>query len=230
MRRQIQQMEDAGFDFVILNLPADHPMVMETVNVFFQQLHSHNLRAAVQVDALYDATPEVKRQWAADVINRWGSQPEYLRLNGQPVVYLYAASIDFNLPNVEVHNVYWTRDYTQGRNTYNPFGVLPPEDWPFWAASPVPVINGVAPIIPGYSDTHLNRSFSMEHPREGSRLYREQWEQAVGQHPEYIVVYSWNEYFEETAIEPTTAWGDEFVRITRCFSDKIRNHTNANCS
>jgi hypothetical protein len=45
-------------------------------------------------------------------------------------------------------------------------------------------------------------------PRRDSELYRAQWNRALSLHPELIVIYSWNEYFEQTAIEPTDAWGE----------------------
>jgi hypothetical protein len=58
----------------------------------------------------------------------------------------------------------------------------------------------------------------MEHPRNNGQMYHEQWQRALALHPEFIIVYSWNEHFERTAIEPTVAWGDQYVQWTACYA------------
>ena len=57
----------------------------------------------------------------------------------------------------------------------------------------------------------------MEHSRHDGRMYHEQWQRALMLRPEFIIVYSWNEHFERTAIEPTIAWGDQYVNWTACY-------------
>jgi hypothetical protein len=57
----------------------------------------------------------------------------------------------------------------------------------------------------------------MVHPRNDGRLYHEQWQHALKQQPDVILVYSWNEYFEQSAIEPTVQWGDSYLRWTKCY-------------
>ena len=56
-----------------------------------------------------------------------------------------------------LRNVYWTPRYGPGENTFNLDNVLYPYDWPFWADTPPPLVNGVVPVMPGYIDTHLGR-------------------------------------------------------------------------
>ena len=95
--------------------------------------------------------------------------------------------------------------------------MLYPHDWPFWADTPPPLVNGVVPVMPGYIDTHLGRDDPMVYPRNDGRMYHEQWQHALSQKPELILVYSWNEYFEQSAIEPTEQWGDSYLRWTKCY-------------
>jgi hypothetical protein len=84
-------------------------------------------------------------------------------------------------------------------------------------------------VIPGYTDAGLGRAQSMVHERNNGQMYREQWQRALAVHPEVILVYSWNEYFERTAIEPTDAWGDQYLRLTACFIAQAHRGTRATC-
>jgi len=90
-------------------------------------------------------------------------------------------------------------------------------------------VNGVVPVIPGYIDRHLGREHPMEHPRRDGRMYHDQWQRALAERPELIIVYSWNEHFEQTAIEPTDAWGDRYVRWTACYAAHARRGTVGPC-
>lgn len=217
VRRHIEQMETAGFDFVILNIPSQQPRLLTNTSVFFDELKGRRLKAAVMLDGLYQSDPAIKQQAVLDVVERYGGRAEYLTQDGLPVVYLFATPVDFHEPSAQVHNVYWSPGYAQGLNTFNEHAFLQAADVPFWSASPQPLINGVVPVMPGYTDKHLNRESSMEYSRKDGDLYRLQWERALKLRPSQVIVYSWNEYFEETAIEPTSAWGDLYLRLTSCY-------------
>ena len=64
---------------------------------------------------------------------------------------------------------------------------------------------------------------------ETGRLYREQWQRAIALHPELILIYSWNEYFERTAIEPTDAWGNQYLQMTACYIQHAHRGTPGTC-
>src|SRR5258706_12971435 len=217
MAAQIAQMENAGFDFVIVHIIADAPRTWTNARVFVDRLSGRRLKAAILLDGLYAETPAVKAMWVRKVRAEFGDHNHYFLPHGVPLVMLFSALIDFEVPGVELRNVYWTDQYDPGRNTFNPSRRLEPGDWPFWSPSPPPLVNGVVSIIPGYTDASLGRPRTMVHPRGSGDLYREQWERALALHPEFVFVYSWNEYFEQTAIEPTEAWGNQYLQMTACY-------------
>lgn len=222
IRRHIQQMEDAGFDFVVLNVPTQQPRLRANVDRFFEALTGRRLKAVLMLDDLYDASQAAKRQAIAETLDRYASHPNYLRRDGLPVLYLFATLVDFPTPGAQVHDVYWTRQYDQGKNTFNEHAFLLPQDVPFWAETPPPLVNGVVAVMPGYTDAHLSREAPMEHDRAGGDLYRRQWEHALAARPDTVLVYSWNEHFEETGIEPTDAWGDLYLGLTACYIAHLR--------
>ena len=221
LEQHITQMEEAGFDFIIVDVVAQQPGGWASARALFAALQRHELKAAVMLDGLYDATPEDKAMYVRNVAHEFIGNDNYFFFNGRPVVMLFASSIDFPAPGVDLRDVYWTKDYTPGANTYS--GVLNAEEWAFWSPSPQPVTNGVVPVLPGYDDTSLGRLAPMHHSRDGGVFYRDQWLRALQLRPSIITVYSWNEHFEKTAIEPTDQWGDQYLRWTACYIAAAHN-------
>lgn len=216
MDAHIAQMERAGIDFAIVHIVAGSRESWASAEQFVDRLGGDRLRFAVMLDGLYGAAAEVKQDWVMKA-EPFTAHPQYLRVEGTPLVMLFSAKIDFAVPGTTLRNVYWTPEYRDGLNTFNG-GPLEPHDWAFWAPTPQPLVNGMVPVIPGYSDTHLRREIAMEHPRDDGRLYHEQWRRALELKPAFVLVYGWNEYFEQTMIEPTDAWGERYLRWTACYA------------
>lgn len=225
----IEQIERAGFDFVVVDVVAAEPTSWATARAFFAGLAGRTLKAAVMLDGLYTEGAEAKAAWVEKVRAEFVGSPNYFSFHETPLVLLFAAPANFAVAGVGLRNVYWTDRYGPGANTFNLNDVLYPHDWPFWSASPQPLVNGVVPVIPGYTDAHLGRATSMEHPRRGGEMYREQWLRALAVRAELILVYSWNEYFEESAIEPTEAWGERYLQWTACYIAHAHRGTTGNC-
>lgn len=229
MDAHITQMLAAGIDFAIVNIIADSPPSWAFAHRFFDRLPGKALRAAVMIDGLNTAPAATKASWVDKAKTEFASHTNYFRLREEPLILLFSASLDFETPGAQLRNVYWTRTYDAGRNTFNPAGALHPTDWPFWAPTPQPLINGIVPVMPGYDDTRLGRPTPMQHPRENGRTYHEQWQRALSLKPELVLIYGWNEYFEQTAIEPTDAWGDSYVTWTACYAAKARAGQTGRC-
>lgn len=77
------------------------------------------------------------------------------------------------------------------------------------------VANGVGSIIPGYDDSLLGRPNPIAPyvaRGRGEKLV-EQFGAVVAGAADMLLVYSWNEYFEATTIEPSIQDGDFYVRL-----------------
>jgi hypothetical protein len=87
----------------------------------------------------------------------------------------------------------------------------------------------MVPVIPGYNDARLGRPQTMVYARDDGRYYGQQWQRALALHPELIIVYGWNEYFEETAIEPSNAWGYRYLELSACYIAQAHRGTTEDC-
>jgi len=226
---QVGQMADAGVDFVIVHVIAQSPASWAKAHTVFDWLSGRNLKGALMLDGLYAADGSEKAMWVEKGKREFTGRRNYFFFHDQPLVMLFSARLDFTVSGVLLRNVYWNDRYDPGSNTFNGDLGLYPTDWPFWAASPQPVVNGVVPVIPGYIDSGLGREKTMEHPRRDGQMYHDQWQRALALHPELIMIYSWNEYFERTAIEPTDEWGNQYLRWTACYVAQAHRGTISRC-
>jgi hypothetical protein len=60
----------------------------------------------------------------------------------------------------------------------------------------------VAPVSPGYDDRLLGRLPSLFVPRSAGARYEQSWDAALRSLPDWVVITSWNEYFENTHVMP----------------------------
>ncbi len=88
----------------------------------------------------------------------------------------------------------------------------------FWESSYTPRnFNGFCSVTPGYLDTLLKRDpqLAPEVDRQDGLTLTRQFHGAVETQPEHILMYSWNEYFEGTSIEPTVEYNSTYVQIVQ---------------
>lgn len=75
-----------------------------------------------------------------------------------------------------------------------------------------------------YSDKQArpDRWFEIPDNIDGVETYNWAWETALQHNPDFILVTSWNEFFEGTAIEPSKEYGDYYIGKTAEWSQKLR--------
>jgi hypothetical protein len=71
-----------------------------------------------------------------------------------------------------------------------------------------------ATVSPGYTSPGL-LSFGprVDRGADGER-YQDNWDATVGADPDWVLVTSWNEWFEATAVQPSVAYGDRALQQT----------------
>lgn len=82
-----------------------------------------------------------------------------------------------------------------------------------------------ATAMPGSDDTLIpGRMHPPPYPleRENGVSYRTQFEAAIRSNPHWIFITSWNEWYENTHIEPSELYDDQYLKITREFVDRWR--------
>ena len=176
------------------------------------------------------------------------NHPAYLRVNGRPVLFFWrqqrfdtgtwqwirdqvdpgrgsiwiAEGIDMSYQSVfDGHHLYTV--------TWNP-----PTDVAYTAAKFSRYVTNareqygsyrywVATAMPGYNDTRTGRAHAFARGREDGAYYAQTWQAAIASNPDWVIVTSWNEWPEGTYIEPSQAYGDRYLQLTREWATRFKN-------
>jgi hypothetical protein len=80
-------------------------------------------------------------------------------------------------------------------------------------------------VMPGYDDTPLRGTERVTINRRRGQFYRDYWRVAspfVGPDQPFLLVTSFNEWHEGTELEPSTEYGDMYLRLTRELAGELR--------
>jgi hypothetical protein len=73
----------------------------------------------------------------------------------------------------------------------------------------------VATVSPGQDDLLIRPLNATTQSRRGGARYDDTWQDALASSPEWVMVTSWNEWYEDTVIAPSTAYGSRALDQTR---------------
>src|SRR5262249_50258872 len=73
----------------------------------------------------------------------------------------------------------------------------------------------VASVNPVLDDRRLDRPTHLFVDRANGRQYDDQWTTAVETDPDWVVIPTWNEWFENSEIEPSEKYGSFYLDRTR---------------
>jgi hypothetical protein len=194
-------------------------------------------------------------RWLADVVDLYSSQPSYLRVGSRPVVLAYAAQrmsqegwadalsrlraggrdvlmigegINATRLGALDGLFYYASNLYQGDEirdfdrvqslSVRTYHLLPNDSGRrrIW----------VATVSPGYDDRQLlDGRVPRVTDREGGKYYSRQWQSALDMRADWIVVTSWNEWLENTQVEPSVRYGALYTHLTRLWSAHFRRQS-----
>jgi len=73
-------------------------------------------------------------------------------------------------------------------------------------------------IIPGYDERKLPDRKGLFLKREQGKIYSQLWEKALRAQPDWILITSFNEWYEGTEIEPSQEFGEFYLELTKKYS------------
>jgi hypothetical protein len=171
------------------------------------------------------------QQRAADFYwTAWARRPSYFHLNGKPLLL------------VDTDDNYGPGDFDDTRfavrwayNGDNHESMAKRRTWGWGSYEPAPILPECMSIWPGHrfpKPVEEKGLDPLEEPREGGQLYVRMWLRVLKARPQYVTVADFNNFEEETSIEPSYTWEDArghavpdlYMRITRAYS-RLRTET-----
>ena len=72
----------------------------------------------------------------------------------------------------------------------------------------------VATAMPGFDERLIPGRTGRYEDRQNGELYRTRLEEVMASNPNWVEAYTWNEWWENTHIEPSVNYGDLYLQIT----------------
>jgi len=199
--------------------------------------------------------PQTLFEWLADITDRYGQHPAYLRVAGRPVIFAYAAVLvsqsDWNTVIARLdssgRHPFLIGDFSDstllesfdGEYQYtNIFKTDPLPEFYRNESLRVRTFNllrqgdrrriWVAPVTPGFDDSRLlDRRQPRIVDRANGTVYVDEWKTAIDTGADWVIVTSWNEWWENTEIEASQRYGTTYLDVTatwaRLFKSPRRN-------
>jgi glycoprotein endo-alpha-1,2-mannosidase len=215
------------------------------VCAYTETLAAHPLTSAV---ALPD--PQTMFEWLVDLVDLYGAHPAYLRAAGRPVIFIYAASLLSQPTWTEImarlrnsgRDPLLVGDFVQstlieqfgGEYQYtNVFAGDTLEANYRSESLRVRTYNllregdrrrlWVASVTPGFDDRKLvERPTAHMVDRSNGSVYDEQWRTAIDTGADWVVVTSWNEWWENTQVEPSERYGSAYLEQTKVWAETFK--------
>ncbi len=251
IERHVVEAQQAGIDALVqawYGPQMENNQTEANFAMLLTQSAAHGMHAAVSVDmgngAFLQDVDSVKAALVA-LRDRHTVQPSYLRVNGHPVVFFWKEE-RFSVSAWEAirnevdphHEMLWIAegartDYLAVFDGLYLYSVA-------WTADPAPVLlrwggevrqwaashntfrYWVATVMPGYNDKVTGRSDAFVRPRGDGSFYRACWQGAIQSMADWVVITSFNEWLEGTYIEPSVAYGDTYLNLTRELANTYR--------
>ena len=182
------------------------------------------------------------------IVGDYGKREAFLKVRGRPVVFIYSRAVRGLSPSEWEHvfgelrdNGYdalfigdWVLVPTKpfdGIHIYNPLGRwnsrFSPRMLEIWYTVFYRLIriDGIlaATVIPGYNDTLVPERDGFVFSRHGGETYDAMWRAAMASGADWILITSWNEWWEGTEIEPSVEHGYAYIEITHRYASVFKN-------
>lgn len=262
IRAHIAWSEQAGLDGWIVSWWGQPSRGEDPVSAILDVVEAEG--ADLRISIYYETIPgcsdyfcpgvsfEEKRDAAIEdlnyVLDHYGSRPGFLRVNGEPVVFVYIRPISqawLIWPSV-IHTIKaeWTM-FISGDCTvtfapflvraafdqihhYNPafqldvFGCPSLDYGRIVSYAHRHGMSSALTVIPGYDDSHIDRPYPIVIERGDGSLYHWLWGDALEAGPDWVLVASFNEWHEGTEIEPSLEYGETYLDLTAEYAEIFR--------
>jgi len=201
--------------------------------------NKENFNVTIYYESVRNISKEQIVNELSYVLKTYSSQPSFLKLDGKPVIFIYAVGAygrtpDFwksvieevyNRTKIEAIYIADTFDVSylsifDGLHTYNPIWI---NDFNSTYTSEAKIVKAagkiwVVTVSPGYDDRKIRHPGSYV-SRENGAHYEETWKGALASNPDMILICTFNEWHEGTEIEPSREYGFKYMELTRTFAE-----------
>lgn len=249
MGRHIDQARGAGIDALITAWygPGGGNQTEPNLSALLEEAGARNFRIGIlfESDSPFMGGTDATAAALSHALSVHAQHPAYLRVDGKPVIFFWRTqrySVEtWRTLRSQVdpgNNSIWIADGVDTSylsvfdghhlysNTWNPPANLENVNAKFAGQVEAARQNyglrlWVATAMPGYNDVKVRGGFAQD--REGGAYYERSWAAAINSKPNWVVITSFNEWPEGSYIEPSAAYGDQYLGLTAAYSAAFKS-------
>ncbi|MDR3573223.1 MAG: endo-1,3-alpha-glucanase family glycosylhydrolase [Anaerolineaceae bacterium] len=250
--RQIDEAKSAGIDGFISSWWGPGDITDRILPDLLSLAHQKNFYIAIYLETLSDQgarSPDEILKWLTYFIPKYRDNPAYMKIGGKPVIVVRSSgaiplsgwqnifaklhqqgldavylAMGYDTTNLDAfygmheYGIFNTADlaqlYEQTSREVHFYSLLAGANQArIWAAA----------VQPGYDDRLIPGRKGQVQARNNGEFYRMTFQAAIESDPDWIFITTWNEYPENTYIEPSQNFGDLYLNITRQFAQKWKD-------
>jgi len=223
---QAWKMEFQTFE-LLLNISA---------NLHFQVTVFYETPSAISIAQEHGLNPVLEVQSdVAEILTLYSSKEGFLKYEGKPIIFFYSAgsfpvndwSIIFSYARNQVPNALFIGDIFDidylsvfdGLFTYSTLGFSNLTSTYSSISKDAHALGKLfaATVCPGF-DNRRFASYPIIVPRNDGLYYNETWEAALLSSPDMITITTFNEWHEDTEIEPSIKYGHMYLDLTSYYT------------
>lgn len=247
----IQQALSAGIDGFIVSWWGENDYTDQNLKIILDVASEYDFKVTINFESLGGDEPrseeELERMFLSFFRN-YGNDSRYYRIDGEPVIFVWA--VESHPPSVwervisDVERAGYTGVYIamtsqpdylgvfDGLHLYGTVGIdnltvvyerlsiacrtygylYETEERFLWAAT----------MCPGYDDRKIPGRQGLYQPRENGDYYKATCEAALSSQPDWLLITSFNEWYENTHIEPSMNYENQYLEMTSRFSSTFK--------
>ncbi len=255
IRRHIEQAKSAGIDGFVSSWWGPNTRTDQNLKPLLDIAAENDFEICIYFETLKGNREPIEPEEAYSrlefLLTTYADHPAYIKMDGKPVVLFWKAEeyhvdqwadIFARLREKGLDGFFIFSQYDEmslrvfdGFTTYGVFGYADVKKVFRQARRKVDLFQllndgagkkmWIATVQPGYDERSLPNRRGLFREREGGKFYRRTWEAALETKPDWIVISTWNEWWENTYIEPGEKYGDKYLQITREYALKWKRES-----
>jgi hypothetical protein len=242
--RHIEQAQEAGIDGFISSWWGPGSDTDQALGTLLDLAAERGFWVTIYFETLTEEGGRDSREilaWLSYAIETYRDHPAFLRVDGKPLIVLWAsATVPLDswdeilglLRQRGLDAVYLGMGYSVANlevfDGLHEYGVFTIPDLAQVEASTGRAVHAysllapgdmpkiwAATVQPGYDDRLIPGREGLLQERNQGQFYRDTFEAAIASDPDWIFITSWNEWWEHTHIEPSEHNGELYLDITR---------------
>ncbi len=251
IRHHVSQASDAGLDGFVWSWFGKRSQSDVTLSRLLEEIKGSNFVVAAYLETIWKGEPLAANDLydrISYIVHTHGHHPNYLKVNGRPVILLYATqkvgvdtwkdvldrvsqqgmrpfyvAMGYDLQNLELFDGIHAYSVHRADLSRLPVVAKLVRQYTLLNDAVSPKL-WVATIQPGHDSRRFRKTGTLVE-RAGGSFYRTTFDRAIASKPDWMLVTSWNEWWEHTHIEPSVRHSKTYLNWTREFLKEWRAST-----